>query len=645
MIGNILASTPLSAYAPSPEVVKLTAGVQKDYSEGVRILEKPYLELNDRSVITDENRGQMMFNAYVDTSIEDINESWKWRGTRSAARNKGITMHAQLTASFLLPLFSAQNEEDELDRDVSEVMQDVTEWMALPSNSNYQQSFLQMVFAMETNPVTFLGADYNKIFQTIKEKNDEGQLTTTEILDDVMSGFDAPIFSSAQVLISNVYERNIQKQRMIIEREYVDYAELEAEWGDHPNWGHVQPGIKSIYNEETGLFYDVFDDDNPTLVARERYKNRGEDSEIPFLGGIYMGDDNVDANSIKHRDQNNAPKYNKIPFGFHRIGEHFFYYKSMMNSLGWDNARYDAMDEVLMNGALLEVEMPYAVSGTDKVDSEIIFPNSVVSFEDPDTKITPLIPTRNFTQGWKEMANIKDSMSEGSTDEVTGGQRPGANEKVGNVARAQANAKKNISGVAKSLAESLIQYGDLMKDIALNNITVPEVEELVGGVMKLKYSTFLLENKNVGGTMMDKSIKFDESLIGKKMTKREKTKKSVQLLQESGFPKKKKSIKLVNPELFSKMKYLTRIDIEEMFTRSQEFMQPILLALKSQLANDPFVDQEALTRKLMYSFFQSDGEELIKDNPEELPIQPGKGSIMGNQALNKETANAVNAVV
>ena len=608
MIGDILATTPLSAYAPTPEVVKLTAGVQKDYSEGVRILETSYLELNDRSVITDENRGQMMFNAYVDTSIEDINESWKWRGTRSAARNKGITMHAQLTASFLLPLFSAQNDEDELDRDVGEVMQDVTEWMALPSNSNYQQSFLQMVFAMETNPVTFLGAEYNTIFQTIKEKNEDGEMTTKEILDEVLSGFNAPIFSSSQVLISNAYERSIQKQRMIIEREYVDYSELEAEWGDHPNWSHVQAGIKSIYNEEDGLFYDVFDDDNPTLVARERYKNRGEDTEVPFLGGIYMGDDDVDANPIKHRDNRNTPKYNKIPFGFNRIGEHFFYYKSMMNSLGWDNARYDAMDEVLMNGALLEVEMPYAVSGTDKVDSEIIFPNSVVSFEDPDTKITPLIPSRNFAAGFKEMANIKDSMNEGSVDEVTGGQRPGANEKVGNVARAQANAKKNISGIAKSLAESLILYGDLMKDIALNNVTTPEVEELVGGTMKLRYRTFLLENKNVGGKMQNKNIKFDESLIGKSLSKSQVKERGIKeldkLMKKRGIKdmnKLKDSIRLVNPELFAKMKYLTRIDVEEMFTRSQEFMQPILLALKQQLVNDPFVDQEALTRKIMYN--------------------------------------------
>ena len=647
MIGNITNETPLSSYAPSQDLVDLTKGVQEDYNNGVKILNEPYLELNDRSVITDENRGQMMFNAYVDTSVEDINEVWKWRGTRSAARNKGIGMHAQLTATFLLPLFTAQNEDDELDRDVSEVMQDVVEWLALPSNSNYQQSFLQIVFAMETNPVTFLGAEYNKIFQTIKTLNENGEMTTKEILDEVLSGFDAPIYSSSQVLISNVYERSIQRQKMIIEREYVEYDELEAEWGDHPNWGFVQAGLKSIYNTEDGLFYDIKDDDHPNLVAKEVYKNRREDSEIPFLGGIYMGRENLDENPIRHRDNRNTPKYNKVPFGFHRIGEHFFYYKSMMNSLGWDNARYDAMDEVLMNGALLEVEMPYAISGTDKVDSEIIFPNSVVAFEDPDTKITPLIPSRNFKAGFTEMANIKDSINEGSIDDVTTGQRPDADEKVGNVARAQAQAKKTIAGVGKSLAESLIQYADLMKDIALNHVTVPEIDELVGDGQKLKYRDFILENKNVGGKMMDKIIKFDESLIGRDMSEQEKTQRNLKLLEESGFPNNKKSIRLINPELFAKMKYLVRIDIDEMFTRSQEFMQPILLALKQQLANDPFTNQEALTRKIMYAFFQSDGEELIQDKPQELPagIAGQKGSQLSNQSLNSETAKVVNAAV
>lgn len=611
----------ISAYQPSQEICDFTSMVKKDYDIGVTILNKPYLELNDRSVIDDENRGQMMFNAFVDTSVDDPRESWKWRGTRSMARNKGIAFHANLTANYLLPLFVAQNEDDEIDRGMSEVMQDIIEWMALPTNSNYQSSFLQIVFGMETNPVTFLGAEYCEVFQTIKEKSENGKYTTKEILDEVLSGFKAPIWSSSQVLISNAYERNIQKQRCIIKRRYVEKCELEAKWGNNPNWDCVQEGIKSIYSEEEGLFYDIKDDDQyHKLVAEETYLNRRGDCEVTFVNGIYMGEDDVDNNPIKHRDNRNAPKYNVIPFGFRRIGEHFFYYKSMMNDLGWDNMLYDALSEVTMNRAILEVEMPIAISGSDKIDSEVIFPNAVVAFKDKETRITPLLPPSNTAAGYNALRETEKSITDASVNETLSGQLPDASQKAFNVAQAQTSARKLIGAVGKSLAESIIHYGDLMKDIVINNITVPQVEELVGDTMKLKYRSFALANKLSGGKVNDKIIKFDESLIGSEMTDQEKEYKSLELLEESGYPKKKKSMVLVNPELFVKFKYLCRVDIEEMFTKTNEFMQPILFQLRQALLNDPFIDLQALDRKLLYSFFQSEGEELMKEQPEAMDV-------------------------
>src|SRR3990167_3842184 len=102
-------TSPVSLYQPSAEILDYQKGVVNDYNEGVRILNKSWTELNYRSVIEDENRGKAMFNAFVDTSVEDPNEAWKYRGTRSMARNKGIAMHASLTANFLIPLFQAQN--------------------------------------------------------------------------------------------------------------------------------------------------------------------------------------------------------------------------------------------------------------------------------------------------------------------------------------------------------------------------------------------------------------------------------------------------------------------------------------------------------------------------------------------------------
>ena len=644
MIGEKVFNTPISNYQPSNKVRDFTIQVKKDYAEGVRILERSWVELNNRNIIEDTNRGQEMFNAYVDTSVEDPNEAWKWRGTRSLARNKGIAMHAQLTANYLLPLFIAQNEDDEIDRDFSEVMRDIIEWMAQPTNSDYQPSFLQIAFGMMYNPVTYLGAEYCEVYQKIKEKSKDGKLTTKEVLDEVLSGFKAPIWSVSQVLITNAHERNIQKQRAIIQRRYTEYEELEVKYEKHPNWEYVQKGVRSIYNEDDGLFYDIKDDEHPNLIAEEIYKNRREDTEVPFINGIYVGDENVENNPIKHRDNRDCPKYNIIPFGYMRIGEHFFYYKSMMNALGWDNMAYDAMSEIVYNRAILENEMPIAVSGSDKIDSSVIFPNAVVAFDDKDTKITPLLPSSNTIAGFNALREVEKSMSEGSVNETLSGQLPDASQKAFNVAQAQANAKKLIGAVGKSLAESVIQFGDLMKDIALNHITVPQIEELTGGKMKMKYKTFLLENKKSGGKMADRVIRFDESLIGLELTKEQKMERNLKLLEESGYPRVTKSIRLVNPSMFAKFKYLCKVDINEMFTKGNEYWQPILMALKQQLAQDPFVNQEALTRKILYSYFNSEGEELMKEEAQQIPGLPqgGMANQLANQVFNKSAATAVN---
>lgn len=603
-----------SGYNPPDDVTQMTALTKRDYSYGHGILTRPWVELNERSIIDDENRGQLMFNAFVDTSVDDPSEAWKWRGTRSVARNKGIAMHANLTANFLLPMFIAQNDDNEVALDFSEIMRDVIEWMAEPNNSNYQSSFMQVVFGMMTNPVTYMGANFNEIYQTIKQRGQDGSVTTKQVIDEVLSGFNAPIWSSSQILITNAYERNIQKQRTIIKRRYVEKEELRAKYGTHPNWDYVKAGWKTIYNQGDGLFYDIKDLQHPLLVEEVTRLNRRDDSEIVFLGGIYMGDADVNSNPIAHRDNRDAPKYNVIPFGYSRIGEHFFYYKSMMNILGWDNMLYDAMTELVMNRSILDVDTPYAVSGSDKIDSEVVFPKAVITFEDPNTKITPLLPPANMGSALNALAMTKSSMDDEGIGTISSGEMPSGSTRGMQyvIATVMQSAQKIIKEVGKSLADSVAQYGDLMKDIAINHITLPEIEELTGGQLRLKYRSFLLENKQVGGRSVHKRIVFDHNLIGAEMTQEEQDHEALALLEQSGWPDKRQALTRVNPELFAKYRYLSKVDVQEIFAKDNQYWQPLLTNLYGLLKQDPNVDQEGLLRRLLRSYFNAEGDTLVK---------------------------------
>lgn len=661
MIEDIYKGAIVSAYQPSTDVTEATKIVQKDYGFGHSLLTRPWIELNDRSVIDDENRGQLMFNSFVDTSVEDPAEAWKWRGTRSRARNKGIAMHAQLTSNFLMPSFMAQNDNDEMDQDFSETMRDVVEWMCMPNNSNYQSSFLQVVFGMMTNPVTYMGAEFYEVMQTIKVKQEDGTVSKKEVLDEVLSGFHVPIWSSSQVLITNAYERNIQRQRALLRRRWVDKSELEARYGDHPNWQYVKRGWRTIYNQQDGLFYDIKDIQHPNLVEEVIWQSRRQDSELPYVGGIFLGDENIDENPFAHRDNRDAPKYNVVPFGYSRIGEHFFYYKSMMNVLNWDNMMYDAMTEMVMNRTMLEVDMPIAISGADKIDSEMVFPKSVVAFEDEKTKVTPLLPQSNLSAGFSVMADVDKAMGDESIDSVSSGALPGGSTKgmAYVLATQQAAAKKIIGEVAKQLSMSLIAYGDLMKDIAINHITIPEVEELTGGKLRLKYKSFLMENKQVGGKTVHKHIMFDQSLIGAEMTDEEKEHEALAMLEESGWPDNKKAVIRINPEMFARFKYLSRIDTEEMFQKNNEYWQPILTNLVTMLENNPMVDQEWLLHRLGRAYFNSEGDSLVKKQPaqgapgapvpEQTPVQqptqqPGGGNPLGAMAQQKALSTTLGGV-
>lgn len=645
MIADIYSEKQASAYSPSPEVAELTETVKKDYALGDEILNRSWTELNDRSVIDDLNRGQKMANAFVDESVEDPAEAWKWRGTRSMARNKGLAMHAQLTASYLIPGFSAQNDTDELDRDFGDTMHEIVEWMVQPTNSNYQTSFLSLVFGMIESPVTYLGADWCRVFQKIKEKTDNGYVTK-EVLDEVFSGYRAPVYSADQVLISNAYERNLQKHRFNIKRRYIEYGEAQAKWAKHDNWAYVQPGIKSIYGEEDGLFYDVKDDDHPHLVEEVTYCNRREDVEIVFLNGIYMGDTDTNANPMKHRDNRNAPKYNIVPFGYNRIGSHFFFYKSMMNAVGWDNMLYDAMSEMLMNASFMDLEPSVVITGEENVDSDMNFPGSVTAFKNPDAKAQRLFPERNFAAAFQALMATKDSIDSATLSDTSAGQLPEASQKAYTVAQAQANAKKLIQGTAQTLAESITAYGPLMADIAVNHLTVPEVDEITAGGSRIKYRKFMLEDQVIDGKKTMKEIRFEEALIGSEMSEEDKENYNLKLLEEVGYPDNKKHLRVVNPLLFSKMRYLARIDPEEMFPKNQETMQALLTNLYTLVSQDPYVNHEALTRELMRSYFKSKADELITEQPLTLPgadpaLTGAPQTPMGAQVQQKQSSRVL----
>ena len=644
MIGTIHKGATKSAYQPPQSVVAFTKKAREDYQIGWDILHSSREELNNNSVITEMNRNQKLFNSFVEDLSANPDESWRWVGTRPITRNKIVSILGHITAQITVPNVFAQNDQDEEDKQAGNVMRDILTWMT--QNSGYNKDFVLAVLGALVNPVTLMGAEFNHVLQSIKERMENGELTISETRDEILSGFQTHVYSADQILITNAHEQNIQKQRVIIKRVFVDYSTAEALFGHHENFGFVSPGRKVLFNEDDGLFYDIKEDTNTNLVEIATYYNRRADVEVPFVTGIYMGDNVLrqqvdedgepmidgdgalvvdelnpeDLNPIKHRDNRNAPKYPFAPIGYERINEHFFYFKSAVAKLAPEQNLVDAMYRMVMDGTFLSVMPPVAIRGDSEIETDVWFPGAAHHVSQ-DTQVEPLTAGNDLNAGYRGLQEIERSMEQSSQSDIRQGISQQGTQTAFEIARLEQNARIQLGNFGKELGIFVAQIGQLMVDIALQHLTVAESEEILGGQVRLKYRPFLVADQDFGGKRITKYIRFMDELIGRRLTEKELKQRQIRLLKESGGKIKngkvevEKMIYEVNPVLFSRMKYLVRVEPDSMLPKNEAFDKALKLEVYDRVLISPHLLQDpeamtAITRDFLFGALQETrGEE------------------------------------
>lgn len=630
----------VSSFMPSQEVIDLTDQIKRDYQIGYDLQRESFKEFNDTSLLGRMNADQKAFNNYIEAPSLDPQEAWHWNGNRPMTRNKIISMAAHATFSLMKPQVLAQNEMDEEDKDAALVMADMLEWNV--RNSGYDVSFLFAVISALVNPVAYLDVKYVEATQKIRTRMENGEITVQEALDEVLSGIKVNTVPPEEVMITNVYEFEHQKQRATFRRRLIDYAEAKAIYGWHENFGHVSPGVKVFQNDEDGLFYQMKDDENPTLIEEVTYYNRGEDVEVVYLNGIYMGEDDVEANMMKHRDNSNRPKYNIAKSGFEPIDEkRFYYYKSAVSKLSPDQALLDRMWRMTVDGTFLSIMPPVITTGAGQVNTDLIFPGASTDL-DKDATVNPL-SVSNPVAGLNMLQEIERSMEGSSQSEVRSGGLPDPEQKAFNVSRAEENALINSSLFGKMIASLVTQTGDLMVDQILHHQTIGDVDETTAGEIRLKYRNFLLPDQNVDGNTVTKKIRFTDRFMGTPMSEEERLKEEFKLLEDAG---EDSIIYEVNPVLFRKMRYLTYIRPEQMVQKTKTTEMQEKLVAYDRMIIDPFSDKEAVSRDFLYETFapgQADkymmdekarelGMESLVETPEEMTQESTRANTVDRSA-------------
>jgi hypothetical protein len=647
MIGDITDKT-VSNFQPSTAVRELTMKVRQDYQTGYDIMNRPFREFNDKSMLTRMDLDQKAFNSYVDPASTDPDESWRYNGVRPLTRNKIISIAAHVTAQLMYPKVFAQNNQDKEDKAAAQVMRDMIEWNI--RNSDYELSFLYGVISALTNPAVIVQADFAEVMESIKVRGEDGSIRMEEVVDDILSGFHMHVVPLDELFITNPYEFHIQRQKAIIRRRFIDYTEANAIYGGHENWVYVQPGVRALLNEDDGTFYDQKDDELNNLVEEAIYYNRQEDVEIPFVNGIYHGDDNVDHNMMKHRDTLNRPKYPFAKSGYEPIDEkRFFYYKSAVFKLANEQDVLDRMWRMAMDGTFLDTMPPVIISGDDIIDTGVVFPGAVTSVS-KDTKANPL-RVANPNSAFNAISSIEQAAAESSQDNSRQGISSAGAQTAFETAKIEQNARIQLGLFGKMIGALVKDFGHLMIDDIIHHQTVGQAEELMSGDVAMKFRSFLLPEQTIDGKSVTKSIVFTDEFMGRNTTLSD----SFKQLEEEGGIDSDVRIYKVNPFLFSRLKFMLSVDADVLLPKNEAFEKAMNLEAYDRMIVDPFTNKKAVSQDfLIETFAKGDSDRYMMSSEKLLGMginesgQPSTPSGGGNtsELVNQATgSNSVKSLV
>lgn len=603
--GNVI-SMP-SLYMPPKNVREFILKVKQDYETGDRILHHSYEEFNDRSVFQVYSDDQRTFNSYIPERSDDPDESWKSNAIRPITRNKIVSIAAHITAKILYPGVTAQNKEDAEDKQAANVMRDLIKWNI--DNSDYEMSFLFGVITALYSPALYLKAEFNEVLMDIRERNKNGEIDIRQAVDEVLSGFNTLIVPVDEMMINNAYEYNIQRQKCLIRRRYIDFDEGEALYGHISNFkDFVQPRIQVFYSEEHDTFYQQKDEELQTLVEEVTYYNRREDVEVIFVNGIPMTD--ID-NKMSHRrvsvDINGQPITIPIyPFaktGYEPIDEkRFFFYKSAVSKLGPDQELVNTLYQMIMDGTFLSIFPPQNVFGDEAVGSSVVIPGATNYFG-KSTTITPYKLGSDLQAGYQALTTAERSITESSQDDLRGGTGSQVERTAFETARIEQNAKTQLGLFGKMIGRIVKDFGQLMVDDIIMHQTVGEVEEITAGQVRLGYRSFLLSDDIENGKKVSKRIIFTDESIGLKVTKKEALNRSFKIMDKEGGRDSNTRIFKVNPMKFRMNKYMLSINPDDLMPKNELLEKAMNLEAYDRGITNPVSDIEAVTKDFLWETY------------------------------------------
>ena len=631
-----------SSYSPRDEIQQLFARCQDDYNRAYTLQNRSFDEFDGLSLLQRAKKDQETFSAFVGAEFIPSQKRWRWRGRKNTARNKLIGILAHMLSGMLYPMVKAQNTENEDDKMTARVMRILIEERL--KKANYELKFLYMVLSALVNPAVFVEVDYIVAMQRVKERIATGEVKIIDVIDEFLTGLLLQIVPIDQILLADFYTNNIQLQPHLIRVERISWDTARKIYGWHEDFKYVMAGkTKILISGQDGqtLFDIEWTEADQNMVQVLTFYYRDEDLEVPFVGGVFMGNtENIyNSNPFKHRrmsyigeEWKSIPIYKFAKSGFEPLDPtgQFAYYKSGAFKEFWDDAGQNRAHQLWFDAMQLDVMKPLFISGLAKADNSVLAPGAVIGMP-ANAKIEPFTLGSNLTAAMNVMMKEEDDMSQSTQDKImTGVTEP-------NVTATQSiqaqNQARIFLGVFGSMTADLIkQIGELVKDCEVQHTMIGDIDASIPESLSLKFKTILARTKDRGKEVTNRLI-FTDTLMGKYMTDSQRKGREYELYDMAGGKNSDTRIYMVNPYLAARTMYSFYVD-PQMITDSAFGLNRQMKITNHQMLTQPsvypYTDPKAVA-DIIIEEFGGDNPDLIKSkiNPSELMGAVGMGGQPG----------------
>lgn len=603
-----------------PQANETIKKIYKRYTEGMTILNRPFVFFNMKSPIQYWAEGRKRFNVFVPPRAEG-SEDWKTIYKSMMTRNKCLGIIAHSVSMMMSPSIQAQNQNQEEDIQISQFFKDSVEfsqekegfevklfWSIVTSVAEGSTNLMDCygIFERDSKTITSFDGDLTTMKWESGKKTDFEGAFTEQVAND-------------ELLVPDPFTNDIQAQDWIIIRKRMTLAQAKRKYGKFANFDNVKGGSSSAWNWVSDAFesFDSFAHLNENEVeVLLHWEKDGDHFDIA-----------ISAEQLTPEGFPNPREDKLYPIahtGYEPIDPNFFWFKAATDKLSQEQDVFDSVMRMFIDRQHLRNIPALLTSNPALVNEEIIVPGLVTYKGDSKETVETISGVSDGTD--QATINLLQTMmsqaSESSLDPMEMGSKGSGGTPTATQALQMAQSARVMLGLFGWMIGKMVT--DWTK-LRLNTIIwlMAKNEDL----SKITLNDRIINNGRIGKRtyIMEPGLatRSDEEkrAISKEIYKAEK--------KYNG----KLEIMAIDPASASKLAYYVRLDAQPQPKRTDALMQALAMEKWNVYASAPQVfNLNAAAVKLAQAWGDNPDEMVMEQTNSQDPMQMLAAAQGGDQS-------------